>query len=139
LGGRDKDCDYRPGRGNDDRDRDNRDRDNRDRDDRYDRNDAGSGALRWSGRVDDVVELRINGRRVEAITRSGRRVEDVNSNIRGGGLPNRNLTVTIDRHTGRGNVQVTQQPSAWNNYTAVIRIFDPQGGSSYYDFSAYWN
>jgi hypothetical protein len=132
-GGRDRDCDDRPGRGND------RDRDDRDRDDRFERNGGGSGALRWSGRVDDVVELRINGRRVEAITRSGRRVEDVNSNIRGGGLPNRNLTVTIDRHSGRGNVQVTQQPSAWNNYTAVIRIFDPQGGSSYYDFSAYWN
>jgi hypothetical protein len=86
-----------------------------------------------------VVELRINGRSVETITRSGRRVEDVNSNVRGAGLPNRDVTVTVDQNGGRGSVQVVQQPTAWNGYTAVIRIYDPQGGSSYYDLSAYWN
>ena len=123
------------GRGGRDRNCDDRNRG----DDRSDRGNAGSGSLRWSGRVDDVVELRINGRRVEAITRSGRRVEDVNSNIRGAGLPNRDLTVTIDRNSGRGSVQVVQQPAAWNNYTAVIRIYDPQGGASFYDFNAYCN
>ncbi|GAB1342834.1 hypothetical protein [Gemmatimonas sp.] len=138
-GGRQDDCDYRPGRGNDNRN----DRD-RDRDDRGGWNDrdgqiGGSGSLRWSGRVDDVVEIRISGRRVDAITRSGQRVEDVNSNVRGGGLPSRAVSISIDRHSGRGNVQVVQQPSAWNNYTAVIRIYDPQGGASWYDFSAFWN
>jgi hypothetical protein len=127
-GGRDTDCAYRPGRGNGNAGRD-----------RNDRGGSDERVLRWSGRVDDVVELRLAGRRVEAITRSGRRVEDVNSAVRGSGLPARDLTLTIDRHSGRGNVQVVQQPSAWNNYTAVIRIYDPQGGSSYYDFSAYWH
>jgi hypothetical protein len=141
-GGRQDDCDYRPGGGNGNG---NRDRDDRGgRDDRNDRNgrndrDGTSGALRWSGRVDDVVEIRINGRRVDAITRSGRRVENVNSNVRGGALPSRDVTVSLDRHSGRGNVQVVQQPSSWNNYTAVIRIHDPQGGASFYDFSAFWN
>lgn len=128
-GGRNGDCDDRRGRGSDTR--------NDRRDDRG--NDLGRGSLRWSGRVDDVVELRINGRRVETITRSGRRVEEVNSNLRGAGLPNRDVTVTVDYGGGRGNVQVVQQPTAWNGYTAVIRINDPQGGSSYYDISAYWN
>lgn len=129
-GGRRDDCDDRSRRDNDARDRNDRGG----WDDRDDR-----GMLRWSGRVDDVVELRINGRRVEAITRSGRRVEDVNSSVRGNGLPARDLTITVDRHSGRGNVQVVQQPSAWNNFTAVIRIYDPQGGASFYDFSAFWN
>jgi hypothetical protein len=135
-GGRRDDCDYRPGRGNEGRDRNDRGGWD-DRGDRAGRD--GSGMLRWSGRVDDLVELRINGRRVEAVTRSGRRVEDVNSTVRGNGLPDRDLTISVDRHSGRGNVQVVQQPSAWNNYTAVIRIYDPQGGASFYDLSAYWN
>lgn len=132
-GNRRDDCDDRPGRGN-------RDRDRNDRggwDDRGGR--VGSGALRWSGRVDDVVEIRIRGQRVDAITRSGRRVEDVNSAFRGGGLPAREVMVTLDRHTGRGTVEVVQQPSAWNNYTAVIRIFDSRGGASFYDLTAFWN
>ena len=124
-GGRAGDCD------------DRRDRASDNRNDR--RDDGGRGSIRWSGRVDDVVELRINGRSVETITRSGRRVEDVNSNVRGAGLPNRDVTVTVDQDGGRGSVQVVQQPTAWNGYTAVIRIYDPQGGSSYYDLSAYWN
>ncbi len=111
----------------------------RGRNDRAGRNGDDAGSLRWSGRVDDVVELRISGRRVDAITRSGRRVDDVNSNIRGNGLPSRNVTVTLDRNSGRGSVQVVQQPSSWNGYTAVIRIYDPQGGASFYDLSAYWS
>jgi hypothetical protein len=131
-GGR-QDCDYRPGNGNGNRDRDNRGG----YDDRGGNNT--SGALRWSGRVDDVVEIRISGRRVDAITRSGNRVDDVNSNIRGSGLPSRDVTLTLDRNAGRGSVQIIQQPSAWNGYTAVIRIYDPQGGASFYDFSAFWN
>ncbi|WP_434479649.1 hypothetical protein [Gemmatimonas sp.] len=132
-GGRPQDCDDTPGRGNSG---------NRDRDDRGaydDRNNTGSGSLRWSGRGDDVVELRISGRRVDAITRSGNRVDDVNSNIRGSGLPSSDVTVTAERNVGCGSVQVVQQPAAWNGYTAVIRIYDPAGGASFYDLSAFWH
>lgn len=133
------------GRRDDDRDRGrdrDRDRDRNDgrwddRDSRRDRRDD-RGLLRWSGRVDDVVEIRISGRRVDAITRSGDRVSNVNANIRGDGLPARGVTVGIDRHAGRGSIRVVQQPSAWNGYTAVIRIDDPSGGASFYDFSAFW-
>jgi hypothetical protein len=133
-GGR-RDCDDRRGNGNGNRDRD--DRDNRGGYD--DRGGNSSGSLRWSGRVDDVVEIRISGRRVDAVTRSGNRLEDVNSNIRGSGLPSREVSLTLDRNAGRGSVQLIQQPAAWNGYTAIIRIYDPQGGASFYDFSAFWN
>lgn len=136
----------------DNRDNGNRDRDrDRDRNDRNDRSggddgrggrdDTGryeSGTLRWSGRVDDVVEIRLSGRRVDAVTRSGVMVQDVATNIRGSGLPQRAVTVQIDQRAGRGAVDVVQQPSAWNGYTAVIRIYDPRGGAAFYDFSASW-
>ena len=102
------------------------------------RRNGGAGALSWSGRVDDVVEIHISGRRVDAITRSGVRVSDVNANIRGGGLPNRNVNLRIDQRSGRGSISVVQQPSAWNGYTAIIRINDSRSGASYYDLEAYW-
>jgi hypothetical protein len=132
--------------------------DRRDRDDVYDRRDndrgkighgggwgrggntqyGGGGSLNWSGRVDDVVEIQIAGRRADAITRSGIRVSDVNSNMRGGGLPNRNVNLRIDQRSGRGSIAVVQQPSSWNGYTAIIRINDSRSGAAYYDFTAYW-
>jgi len=102
------------------------------------REDTGSGVLRWSGRVDDVVEVRIRGRRVDVVTRSGQRVENVDFNIRGGGLPSRGVRVDVDEISGRGNVSVSQQPSAWNGYTAVIRINDSRGGAAFYDFAVCW-
>ncbi len=104
---------------------------------RNDRN-GGAGSLNWSGRVDDVVEIQISGRRIDAITRSGVRVSEVNANIGGGGLPNRNVNLQIDQRSGRGSIAVIQQPGAWNGYTAIIRINDSRSGAAYYDFTAYW-
>jgi len=40
----------------------------------------------------------------------------------------------IAQHQGRGTVYVAQQPTAYNGYTAIIRVRDPQGGYGYYDF-----
>lgn len=125
------------GRGN------GRDNNRNDRDGGYDdrgRNDrnGGAGSLNWSGRVDDVVEIQISGRRIDAITRSGVRVSEVNANIRGAGLPNRNANLQIDQRAGRGSIAVVQQPSGWNGYTAIIRINDSRSGAAYYDFTAYW-
>jgi hypothetical protein len=45
----------------------------------------------------------------------------------------------IDLHAGRGDIVVVQQPSAWNGYTAVIRIYDARSGAAFYDFTAYWD
>ena len=88
--------------------------------------------------MDDVVEIRISGRRVDTITRSGVPVQSVNYNIRGGALPQRNVTLQIDQRSGRGSVYVAQQPSSWNGYTAVIRINDSRGGADFYDFAVRW-
>ncbi len=120
-----------------DRDRDDRDRDNRDRDDRWG-NGRDRGQLQWSGRVDDLVEIRLQGRRVDYITRSGALVSGVRSDIDGAGLPRRNVDVALFTQTGRGELRVVQQPNARNGYTAVISIYDPRGGASFYDFTARW-
>ncbi|MBY0491938.1 MAG: hypothetical protein K2R93_19005 [Gemmatimonadaceae bacterium] len=145
---RDRDRDNRNG-GWDDRDRRDRDRDRDDRNGGYGNGGYGNGGyggggygdagmLTWSGRVDDVVEIRISGRRVDTITRSGVSAQNVNFNIRGGGLPQRNVTLEIDQRSGRGAVYVAQQPSSWNGYTAVIRVNDNRGGADFYDFAVRW-
>ena len=97
-----------------------------------------SGALAWRGQVDDVVEVRVQGRRVDYVTRSGATVRDVQTRVSGNGLPEHDVSVTIRNSQGRGSVWVAQQPSARNGYTAIIRIQDPQGGFGHYDFQAAW-
>jgi hypothetical protein len=95
----------------------------------------GSGAaLRWSGNVDGEIEIRLQGRRIEERVLSGGLIRDERSSV--GDMPNRNAQLVISQHSGRGSVYVAQQPSAYNGYTAVIRVRDPQGGYGYYDFQA---
>lgn len=141
------------GRGRDD-DRWERDRDDDgrygERDDRrggYDdrRGDSGEyggrgarGGLAWRGGVDDVVDIRIQGTRVDYVTRSGAGTRDVRARVLGAGLPDRELTVRVAPREGRGNVWVVQQPTARNGYTAVLRVEDRQRGYGRYDFEAVW-
>jgi hypothetical protein len=143
-------------RGNGDWDRDNgdwergdRDRDDRggrDRDDRDDHggwNGTGTGtgnrvAVRFNGRVDDEVDLRIQGRRASTSNRSGNGTSGVRIDVSGLGLPQRDAIVSVRGREGRGSVTVIQQPNSRNGYTAVIRIRDPQGGFGAYDFDVIW-
>jgi hypothetical protein len=111
-----------------------RDRDN---DGRWDRGDV-DGMLRWSGAVDDEVEIRIQGRNVDTRTLSGNGARDVRANLNGRALPRRDLQVRVRERQGRGTVTVVQQPGQWNGYTAVIRVRDRQGGFGYYDFEVTW-
>lgn len=98
----------------------------------------GSGTLNWSGTVDDVVEITIRGDDVRTTTRSGAAVSDVRSRLNGGALPRTDGNVRLSGSGGRGTVQVIQQPSRSNGYTAVIRITDNRGGIGRYDFQASW-
>jgi hypothetical protein len=123
------------GRGGTDRGGYGRDNDGR-RDDTGDR--RGTGALRWSGEVDDVAEIRIQGRRVEYVSRSGRQLYNVRFDVRGAGLPAFDVPLDLRRFAGRGNVVITQYPRTWNGWTAVIRIDDSRGGADAYDFDLRW-
>jgi hypothetical protein len=96
------------------------------------------GLVRWSGAVDNEVEIRIQGRNVDTRTLSGNIVRDVRANLNGRALPRRDLQVSVRERQGRGTVTVVQQPGQWNGYTAVIRVRDRQGGYGYYDFDVVW-
>jgi hypothetical protein len=97
-----------------------------------------NGGLRWSGEVDKVVEIRIQGRRVDFVTRSGVPLYNVRYDVRGAGLPAADVPLDVRRFAGRGDVTIAQYPRAWNNWTAVIRIDDSRGGADMYDFDLRW-
>jgi hypothetical protein len=91
-------------------------------------------ALRWSGDVDDALEIRIQGNRVDYRTMSGKNVRNVRANLVNGGLPRSDVQVFVNDQSGRGSVSVVQQPSSYNNYTTVIRVYDPNPGYGGYSF-----
>ncbi len=99
----------------------------------YDRN-----LMRWTGDVDDALEIRIQGDRIDYRTLSGKSVRHVRADFVNGGLPRNDVQVFVTDQTGRGTVSVVQQPSSWNNYTAVIRVYDPRSGYGAYSFDLGW-
>ena len=94
--------------------------------------------LRWTGDVDDAVEIRIQGNRVDYRTLSGKSLRNVRANLLSGGLPRRDVQVVVSDESGRGTVSIVQQPSSYNGYTAVIRVYDPRPGYGDYRFDVSW-
>jgi hypothetical protein len=91
----------------------------------------------WTGTVDREVLLVMRGRNVETRGADAR----LRNNARVlGDLPRNssNGDVQVRLESGRGVVDVIEQPSARNNYQTVIRIRDPRGGADNYRISAYW-
>ena len=102
-------------------------------------NDYNRDVLRWSGDVDDALEIRIQGDRIDYRTLSGKSLRNVRADFsRNGGLPRRDVQVVVTDQNGRGSVSVVQQPSSYNNYTAVIRVYDPRPGYGDYNFDISW-
>jgi hypothetical protein len=95
------------------------------------------GRMTWRGRVDDDVRIRIRGGSAEVETIGGTPYYDGQPNF-DNSLPNRRVTVRLTQKHGRGDVFIEQQPTRENDFTAVIRIKDPKGGASQYDFTLEW-
>jgi len=104
--------------------------------------DVGAGArtaatLRWTGDVDADAEIRWRADGVTQRNIGGSPLRAARSSQRGSGVI-RGGSVTVTSRAGRGNVTVVQQPTATNDWTAVIRVHDPQPGYGHYDFDAIW-
>ncbi len=96
-----------------------------------------TGNLNWSGRVDNRVNVIIQGGTVrnEDVTGSGFQPGFQNMN---GVLPRRPTTVSVAKRDGRGNAFVLQQPTRANNYTAIVQISDDKGGADNYRLDISW-
>ena len=95
------------------------------------------GRMTWRGRVDDDVRIRIRGGSADVETIGGTEYSDSQPNF-SNSLPNRRVTVRLTAKRGRGEIFIEQQPTRENDFTAIVRIRDPRGGASEYEFELQW-
>lgn len=113
--------------------------------DRYDRDGgwygsearSGDRVLRWTGSVDRDVRITMRGTNAGYSVASGAQPRSVNSRVVRT-LPRRDGFLEVSLRQGRGVVQVIQQPTRYNNWTAIVRVLDSQGSYGYYDFDLIW-
>ena len=53
-------------------------------------------------------------------------------------MPAREMDVRINNIKVRGTVELVEKPSPTNNYTAIVRIRDPQRDAADYEFELIW-
>lgn len=92
----------------------------------------------WTGRVDKEAQITIIDTTIRTGINGGRPVTMTYFNAQDR-LPKQDGNVRVEVGTGRGDVDVIQQPSAKNNYAAIVRIRDKSAGKDTYEFTAFWN
>jgi hypothetical protein len=103
----------------------------------YPDNNNRGGRMTWKGRVDDDIRITIRGGGADVQTIGGTPYYDAQPNF-SSSLPNRRVTVRLVKNRGRGDIFIEQQPSRDNDFAVVIRIKDPKGGASDYEFELTW-
>jgi|GEM_PF-480347 hypothetical protein len=96
-----------------------------------------TGRMRWFGRVDDEIYIYVQGSTARTQVISGQPTLNERFTFTSP-LPRQPLTVYVNRLRGRGRVEVFQQPSANNDFTAVIRIVDRGSGPTDMEFELLW-
>ena len=108
-----------------------------DNNDRFPDSGRSSGRMTWKGRVDDDIRITVRGGTADVETIGGTPYYNATQSFTAS-LPPRRVNVSLLNKKGRGEVFIEQQPSRENNYAAVIRIRDPKGGASDYEFELSW-
>lgn len=97
-----------------------------------------SGKAYWFGSVDNKLHLVISGTTIEHITIAGQARPDGSYSFTAP-LPRSESTVRVSKLEGRSaNVTVVQQPTAANNYQAIVEIVDEGGGAREYLIEIAW-
>ena len=95
------------------------------------------GRMTWRGRVDDNVRIVIRGGTADVETIGGSEYRDSQTSFTAS-LPPRRIAVRLTNKRGRGEIYIEEQPSRENNFAVVVRIKDPRGGASDYEFELTW-
>ena len=94
-------------------------------------------AMTWSGDVDDTTLITFHGRDVRTRDVSGKASTQTSAQVFDR-LPHGPIRVFLTERAGRGQVRVVQQPNPGNDFTATVRIHDPQPGRGHYDIALAW-
>jgi hypothetical protein len=94
--------------------------------------------FQWKGQVDGVDEIMIRGESVRIRHLEAKPIQRQDHRF-SAPLPSREVHLKLRKIEGRGNVRLVEEPSSWNDYTAVVRVDDgEQMGDSYYEFELVW-
>lgn len=96
------------------------------------------GKLVWRGRVDMEILLDFRGGAVTERHVAGQSFNNGRILSSTGTMPARELTVRVRNIKVRGSVEIVEQPSAANNWTAVIRVRDSEKNAADYEFELSW-
>lgn len=96
------------------------------------------GRFFWNGEVDAEVHLTVKGTSIESATISGRTLAKGTFSFTSALPEEEGIIVRVKKFEGRGEATVIRQPLAANGYTAVVRIWDGDGGSKPYSLEIYW-
>ncbi len=92
----------------------------------------------WTGRVDKEVQITIRDTSISTSIIGGAPVKWAYFNVKDR-LPMREGFVRVELEAGRGDVDVVQQPTAKNDFAAILRIRDHSAGVDDYSVKAFWN
>ena len=100
---------------------------------------SGPGHFQWQGIVDGTDNILLRGSSVQMAHLKSGSVQQASYQLPGPPLPLRSVTVTLRKARGRGEVQLLEQPSVANSYTAVVQVNDQgYGGNAWYEFTLDW-
>jgi hypothetical protein len=88
--------------------------------------------------VDDEVFVLLRGRQFFSTAVRGRTVYNQQTDITNP-MPRRPVNVTLQDVQGRGHIEIAEQPDSSNNFTAKVRITDPESGAGAYAFTMAWD
>jgi hypothetical protein len=93
----------------------------------------------WRGEVDGTIDISLRHRSVQVNVVSGRSLRREHRDFRVQGfLPARPLTTRLENVEGAGTVEIIQQPAEANNFTAVVRVSNPNPGRAEFRFTLAW-
>lgn len=97
-----------------------------------------SGTVAWSGIVDGVDEVVITGGSAVVRHLSGGAVRDARASF-SAAVPRAPVGVKLLSNSGRGSIQIVQEPATANGYTTIVRLDDSaHGGANLYQFTLRW-
>ena len=92
----------------------------------------------WQGEVPGIIVLHVHGKKVDIEYKDGGPVQRAKFQF-ASALPESRQDVRLEVRDARGRVEITQQPSLEDGYTADVTIEDRQDGWSNYSIALYWD
>ncbi len=96
-----------------------------------------TGTFRWRGRVDGSDYINLQGNRVTIDHLEANPIPNASFTLPRA-LPRANVQVRLNKIRGRGAVELVEQPTSFNDFTAIVLIDDPDGGADDYEFELVW-